>query len=98
MSSEQGDSERRADSRRWLIMRVQVGERESVQFANTVRVGEGGLRSERAPGLGLGLDQYVHVVVQGLLSDDDKEQESGEGRSMMVVRITDEHVALTFLD
>ena len=98
MSSKEDDSERRASARRWVMMRVQVADQQTVQFANTVNISNTGLLIERVPGLELVLDQYVNVVVEGMLADDSAEEDEGEGRLMMVVRQTDEHIALTFLD
>lgn len=98
MSSKEDDSERRASARRWVMMRVQVADQQTVQFANTVNISNTGVLIERVPGLELVLDQYVNVVVEGMLADDSAEEDEGEGRLMMVVRQTDEHIALTFLD
>ncbi len=94
MSEQDPQQERRASPRRWVMMRVVVDDQQSVQFGNTVNVSDTGMLIERIPELELELDQVVNVVVEGMLPEGEGD---ADGRRMMVVRVTDRLVALTFL-
>ena len=100
MANDESDSdrntraERRASERRWVMLRIVIEDQGNIAVTKTINVSETGILIESSPDLKVEKDQILHVVLEGLIPED----ETPRSREMLVVRVEEQAVALTYID